>query len=154
MSEKKNPGRKAGILMGGEKKFQYQAGSEVGQVLNPGICLSLWKREAIGCPGALSASRISVSAQSKRKIPVPGLTLECSWPSPQTRICWAVLRIPKSSRTSQRSRLWLGLSKLAGICIRGVFFRSCIVASEVIPEDGKGRDRWEKLIPEDPSWDL
>lgn len=27
------------------------------------------------------------------------------------------------------------------------FFRSCVVASKAIPEDGKERDQWEKLIP-------
>lgn len=50
----------------------------------------------------------------------PGLTLECWCPSAQSprsastfQICCAVLSIPKSSRTSQRSRLWLGSSNLA-----------------------------------------
>lgn len=44
----------------GEKKIQYKAATEVGQVLNPAICLSLWKTGAVRCPGPLSASRISV----------------------------------------------------------------------------------------------
>lgn len=45
--------------------------------------------------------------------------------------------------------LWLRSAELAETCTCG-FFRSCVVASKVIPEDGKKRDWWEMIIPRVP----
>lgn len=43
-----------------------------------------------------------------------------------------------------------------GRILHPCFVRSCVVASKVIPDNGKRRDRWENLIPGCPKncWDL
>lgn len=137
-----------------EKKIQYKAATEVGQVLNPAVCLSLWKTGAVRCPGPLSASRISVWlcwTQDRNSHSWPDLGMLTSFTSVtvcsiQIWICWAALSVPKSSRTSQRSQTLAQVS-WAGRNLHLWFFRSCVVASKVIPEDGKKRDWWEMIIP-------
>lgn len=74
------------------------------------------------------------------------------------------IHIPNLLRRSEYSQIQQDFPEIQtlawviqpGRILQPCFVRSCVVASKVIPDDGKRKERWENLSPECPKnyWDL
>lgn len=118
MEEKKSP-KKSRNPEG--EKIQYKAGSEVGQVLNPAICLSLWKTGAVRCPGPVCLQDFCLALLNPRQ------RNSHSWTDLGMLIPFSILNLLSCSERSQIQQDFPKILTLAQVVPPGRILHPCFL---------------------------